>query len=251
MIIKAGIFDLDGVVTDTATIHFQAWKRMLDEYLRLHASQTGEPLQALSEQDYRHSIDGKPRIDGLQSFFKSRHMVVPIGSEDDAAEKSTIHGLAKRKQNVFLELLDRDTVPVFKSTLKFIHTLQQAHVKAVIATSSKNCNTILKKAGIETLFDAQVDGLTLEKLKLAGKPHADMLLEAAKCVQAAPSQCFIVDDAIAGIQAGKAGAFGLVIGIDRTATQQVLYRQNGADIVIHDMSDITLSDIIKHMPKAE
>lgn len=225
MIIDAGIFDLDGVITDTAITHYQAWKQTFDEYL---ASQT------FTESDYHQYVDGKPREAGIESFLQSRNITV---------NASTLADLAETKQQRFLSALETEGVVLFPSTMSLIHQLRKQQIKVAVVSSSKNCQMILDRAEIEALFDTRVDGLTCQESGLPGKPAPDMFLEAASRIQVDPRRAFIVEDAISGAQAGSAGHFGCVIGIDRQGGTKELLYENGADIVVTDINEITLADI--------
>lgn len=243
MAINAAIFDMDGVVTDTAKIHFIAWKRMFDEFLATHAKQKIKSHQPFTRKDYLLYVDGKPRIDGIKSFFQARRILVPLGAKDDDELKPTIYGLAKKKQKIFIEHIDQHGVPLFPDTIEFIRQLHNHNIKTAIVSSSKNCQMILSIAGIEDLFAARVDGSVLDELDLAGKPQPDMFLEAARRINVKPCDAVIVEDALSGIQAGKKGKFALVIGIDIQGTMKDIFYANGADIVIHGLNEITVTDI--------
>jgi len=244
---RAGIFDLDGVITNTAKIHFAAWKQTFDEFLQSYSQQQQKPQRPFIEEDYILYVDGKPRIGGIRSFFKSRNISIPLGSSQDDPEAMTLHGVAKKKQAIFIELVNMKGVPLFDSTIRFIHQLIDNDVKTAIVSSSKNCEMILNKAGIEDLFLARLDGMSLDKLGLAGKPQPDLFLEAGRRIDVKPQDAFIVEDALSGVRAGKAGGFGLVIAIDRSGDMEKSFLDNGADIVINDMGDMTMSDVAKMM----
>jgi trehalose 6-phosphate phosphatase len=239
MVLHAGIFDLDGVITDTAKVHFKAWKNTFDALL---------PTKHLfSEDDYLHHVDGKPRLDGIVSFFQSRGMTVAQGESSDDASEQTVHGLAKRKQDLFLEMLTRDGVPVFESTVAFIRQLRAQGLKTAVVSSSKNCQMVLEQAGLQDLFETRVDGASLDEIGLAGKPAPDMFLEAARRIDVAPQHALVVEDALSGVKAGKAGGFGLVIGLDRQGVMGELFYQQGADIVLPDMQGISVAEAEERM----
>jgi beta-phosphoglucomutase family hydrolase len=239
MVLQAGIFDLDGVITDTATVHFKAWKRTFDVLL--------PPEHLFSEDDYLHHVDGKPRLDGIASFFQSRSMTVPQGTGLDDAPEQTMHGLAKRKQQLFLEMLARDGVPVFESTVRFIRHLRAQGLKTAVVSSSKNCKMVLEQAGLQDLFETRVDGVSLDELGLAGKPEPDMFLEAARHIEVMPEHALVVEDALSGVAAGKAGGFGLVIGLDRRGMMGELFYQQGADVVLPDMHGMSVAEAEERM----
>ena len=201
MVAKAGIFDLDGVITDTAKIHFTAWKRMFDEFLDSYYAKKQEPPLPFTEEDYLHYVDGKPRLDGIRSFFQSRHIMIPEGLKEDDVTEQTIYGLAKKKQQMFIETINIEGIPLFPSTITFINQLHESSIMTAVVSSSKNCQMILNKVGIEDLFETRVDGLVLEELGLRGKPQPDMFLEAAKRIHVHPCDAFIVEDALSGVQA--------------------------------------------------
>ncbi len=245
MTLKAGIFDLDGVITDTAKLHFVAWKQLFDEYLSLYGKEPGLHESGFTINDYKYYVDGKPRIEGVRSFLHSHSITLPLGREDDDENRQTMHGLAKKKQGYFLETLDRCGVPLFQDTIKFIKQLIKNNIITAVASSSKNCQMILRRAGIEDLFKTRVDGSHLNALGIRGKPCPDMFLHAAKIIGIKPKDVFIVEDAIVGVQAGRAGGFGLVIGIDREGSHKKLFQENGADLVIENMGDLSLVELME------
>ncbi|HEU4620383.1 MAG TPA: beta-phosphoglucomutase family hydrolase [Gammaproteobacteria bacterium] len=237
----AVLFDLDGVLTRTAAVHAAAWKRLFDEFLRKRAEHTGEPFVPFDiEADYRRYVDGKPRRDGVASFLASRGIDLPEGSADDAPDAPTVHGLARRKDDFFLETLARDGVEVFESSIALVRALRAQEIGTAVVSSSKNCKAVLERAGIDVLFDARVDGVDLERLGLAGKPAPDTFLEGARRLRVEPARCVVVEDAIAGVEAGRAGRFGLVIGVDRLGHSNEL-RQAGADVVVRDLCEIRVA----------
>lgn len=243
--IRAGIFDLDGVITDTAKVHFYAWKQTFDDFLRIYCEKHAKIYHPFSKNDYLTYVDGKPRIKGILSFLHSRNINIPSYSSKDDETSITVTDLAERKQKLFLQTFDKKNITVFSSTIQLIHELHKKNIKTAVVSSSKNCQFILNKAGISDLFHVTVDGLLLKKLNLAGKPEPDMYLEAAKRLHVSPSDAFIVEDSIAGILAGQAGDFGLVIGVDRTGNRRDVYFKNGADLVVNDLSEITINSLLK------
>ena len=241
---KAVIFDLDGVVTQTALVHAAAWKAMFDEYLRLREERDGEPFKAFTHQDdYLPFVDGKPRYDGVQSFLESRGIHIPRGDPSDAPEAETVCGLGNRKNVKFREVLERDGVQQYSSTLHLIRDLKERGARIGVASSSKNCQFVLKAAGIEDLFETRVDGVVSAELGLSGKPQPDIFVKAAENVGTLPSESIVVEDAVSGVQAGRNGSFGLVIGLARENNGEELLK-NGADVVIPDFSGITVSTVI-------
>ena len=233
----AVIFDLDGVVTDTAAIHAAAWKAMFDDYLARRQTAVGEDHAAFTDEDYRTFVDGKPRLDGVADFLKSRGISLPWGDEHDDGE-ATVCGLGNRKQQLFIDLL-ADGVPVFQSTVEFVRELQAAEIGTAVFSSSRNCARILSAAGLSELFPVRVDGQLAQELRLPGKPNPAIMLETASRLAVRPDRCVVVEDAIAGVMAGRDGGFGLVIGVDRTGHADELLR-SGADYVVSDLVAVTV-----------
>jgi trehalose-phosphatase len=237
----AVIFDLDGVITKTAEVHAAAWKQMFDEYLEKRGAREGtsyEPFDRAA--DYRRYVDGKPRYDGVKSFIESRSIDIPFGDPEDNPGEETICGLGNRKNQLFNKLLEKDGAPVFQSTVKLIRSLRQNGVKTAVASSSKNCAAVLESADLTHLFEAKVDGVDLAELGLAGKPAPDMFLEAASRLGVDPHRTIVVEDAIAGVEAGKRGNFGYVVGVDREDQAEAL-KASGADAVVKDLAEILVA----------
>jgi beta-phosphoglucomutase family hydrolase len=238
---QAVIFDMDGVVTQTAKVHAAAWKTLFDDLLKHDAEQHHQTFKPFDiEHDYLEYVDGKKREDGLISFLESRGIELPMGHAEDPPDKETVFGLSKRKEALFLAHLNQDGVQVYDSTISLIKTLRENHVKTAIISASRNCEMVLKKAGVLDLFDTRVDGIVAEKLKLPGKPKPDIFLEAARRLNVPPEKAVVVEDAIAGVQAGHAGGFGLVIGVNRSKHAAELKKQ-GADVVVNDLSQVIFS----------
>ncbi len=236
----AVIFDLDGVVTLTASVHAAAWKRLFDDLLKRRADKTGEPFVPFDlEKDYHAYVDGKPRIEGVKSFLASRGIELPEGAPSDGPEESTAWGLGNRKNGYFRAILDERGVEVDERTIAFIRRLRKAGVRVAVASSSKNCGPILERAGLSDLFEARVDGIVSEEIGLKGKPNPDIFLEAARRIGANADRAVVVEDALSGVEAGRAGAFGLVIGIDRVGAGAAL-REHGADLVLESFDDSSL-----------
>ncbi|MBN2028226.1 MAG: trehalose-phosphatase [Actinobacteria bacterium] len=250
------VFDLDGVVTRTAKLHAAAWKEMFDLYLEKNAGGSAfEPFTI--EGDYRKYVDGKPRYMGVKSFLDARGIDLPHGTPDDSPSTETICGLGNRKDLLFLRKMKTQGVEVFESSVELIRNLRLRGYRIAIASSSKNCTEVLEAAGIADLFDAQVDGIDIESLDLSGKPDPDMFLEAARRLGIVPTRCVVIEDAISGVQAGRAGGFGLVIGVNRQDQEKAL-REGGADIVVGDLAEIDvevqigeLSNAIYSFPEIE
>ncbi|MFB3122752.1 MAG: trehalose-phosphatase [Candidatus Binatia bacterium] len=237
------IFDLDGVVTDTAKVHASAWKGLFDTYLRLRESREKEPFSPFDkESDYLTFVDGKPRYEGVKSFLESRGIVIPYGHPSDGPDQETICGLGNKKNKLFVEVLNREGVEVFPSTLDLIKTSKSRGIKVAIVSSSKNCQAVLKIAGIENLFDARVDGVVSVSMGLKGKPNPDIFTKSAELLASDISRSVVVEDSIAGVEAGKTGDFGMVIGIDRRNHSAGL-REKGADLVVRDLEEICVEKI--------
>ncbi len=242
---RAVIFDLDGVVTQTALVHSRAWKHMFDEYLRLRESRDGEAFREFDQgSDYRIYVDGKPRYEGVRSFLASRNISLPEGTAGDGPEEETICGLGNRKNDSFHRVLARQGVAVFPSTLSLIRELHQAGIPCGIASSSRNAEAVLERAGIRDLFVIVVDGLTAERSGLKGKPEPDIFLQACTGLGATPMESVVIEDAVSGVEAGRKGNFGLVIGIAREGKGTELLN-HGADIACRDLGEIGIPDMIR------
>jgi beta-phosphoglucomutase family hydrolase len=236
--IAACLFDLDGVLTQTARVHAVAWKTTFDGYLKQRADRTGESFRPFDEvADYDEYVDGKPREEGVRSFLAARHITLPEGSEDDPPEADTIHGLGNRKDQLFLHLIRTHGVEVYEGSVRYLHAAREATFKLAVVTSSRNCSEVLRAARLEGMFDAQVDGNVAHAQRLAGKPAPDTYLEAARMLGVTPSQCAVYEDALAGVEAGRAGGFGLVVGVDRFGQASALH-EHGAGVVVKDLSDL-------------
>ncbi len=238
----AVIFDLDGVITQTARVHAEAWKRVFDDYLRNRATQTGTPFQPFDLlADYREYVDGKPRYDGVACFLTSRGITVPHGTPSDSADQDTICGLGNRKNAMLLHTLRTHGVEVFPSTIALITLLRSLGKKTAMVTASANGREILQAAEVTTLFDVTVDGRDARALHLRGKPHPDTFLHAAASLQIHPRQAVVCEDALAGVEAAHAGHFGLVVGIDRAGQAEAL-RSHGGDVVVQDLAELGVRD---------
>ena len=233
----AVIFDLDGVVTDTASIHCTAWAKLFDDYLLTRTAHPGEDHSPFTGHDYRQFVDGKPRRAGVADFLAARGIALPAG-EPSATTTDTVYGLSNRKQQLFLELL-ADGVPVFASTIALVHKLQDAGIGTAVFTSSRNCEQVLHAAGIGDLFGIRVDGIVADELGLAGKPDPAVLIEAARRLAVRPGRTVVIEDAEAGVSAARSGGFGLVVGIDRTGHPGDLARC-GADVVVADTAELAV-----------
>jgi len=232
------IFDMDGVVTQTAEVHAIAWKMMFDDFLRKYAESRGEVFAPFdSDKDYNMYVDGKPRFDGIRSFLESRGINLPNGSVDDSDEKNTIYGMGRKKNGYFLKYLEKHGIEPFPSTVKLIKDLKENGIKVGIISSSKNCKHVLSGAGVLDLFEVRIDGVYSEQHNILGKPAPDIFLEAAKQLGVEPNHSIVVEDAISGVQAGSRGNFALVIGVDRVGQEEELL-QNGADVVVKDLAEV-------------
>ena len=234
----AVLFDLDGVITDTASIHALCWKQMFDEYLQERARQSGEAFRPFDlASDYRLYVDGKPRFDGVRDFLASRGIRLPEGSPDDAPQAETVGGLGNRKNDLVNAVIEDKGVEAYKGSVELIHQLRRQGFKIAVVTSSQNCRAVLKAAKLDEAFDVLVDGNTIHAQRLAGKPAPDTFLMAAKLLGAEPARTVVIEDAISGVQAGSNGNFGLVIGVARKGNVEEL-RSNGADLVVNDLGDL-------------
>ena len=233
----AVLFDLDGVVTDTASIHATAWTQMFDPFLKRWSQEHDTPFQPFTSQDYLSYVDGRPRTEAIRTFTTIRGVPLPDGDPSDSPEQDTVHGLSARKNRAFLARIRSSGVDVYPSTVTLIHRLRELGIRIALVTASRNRAEILRMAGLELMFDATVDGNDRGALNLRGKPAADTFLEAARRLKIPPERAVVVEDAIAGVAAGRAGRFGLVIGVDRTGQAEAL-RSHGADVVVSDLTEV-------------
>lgn len=235
----AVIFDMDGVVTRTAKVHASAWKEMFDEFLQDYAERSGETFEPFDiDEDYPRYLDGKPRYDGVRDFLSSRSIDLPRGEPDDPPERETVCGLGNRKNRRFREMLAERGAERYETTIKFIHRLRDAGIATGVISASKNCREVLEAARVADLFDVRVDGIDTERLAIPGKPEPDIFLEAARRLGVSPIRTVVVEDALAGVEAGRRGSFGLVIGVDRADQAARLARF--ADVVITDLKEINM-----------
>ncbi|UCH48459.1 MAG: beta-phosphoglucomutase family hydrolase [Betaproteobacteria bacterium] len=232
----AFIFDLDGVITQTAKVHAVAWKRMFDEYLAKH---TPEAAPFDIESDYLRYVDGKPRYDGVRSFLQSRDITLPFGDPGDAPGRETICGLGNLKDDLYHATLRSDGVEVYDSSIELLHCLRDAGIRTAIVSSSRNCLDVLKAAGIVDLFDARVDGIELDRLHMPGKPAPDMFIEASRRIGTTPERCVGIEDATSGVEALRAAGFGCVVGVNRAKQTKALY-EHGAGVVVDDLAELKL-----------
>jgi beta-phosphoglucomutase family hydrolase len=236
--IVACLFDLDGVLTQTATVHAAAWKEMFDAFLRERSGQTGEPFRPFEvAADYHAYVDGKLRQDGVRAFLASRGVTLPEGAADDPPTALTVHGLGNRKNDLVLELIRRRGVDVYEGSVRFVEAARDAGLRRAVVSASKNCRAVLVAAGIEHLFEVRVDGIVAAEAGLRGKPAPDTFLAAAEALGVEPARAAVFEDALAGVEAGRAGAFGWVVGVDRVG-QAAALRRHGADTVVADLGEL-------------
>lgn len=234
---EAAIFDLDGVLTRTARVHAAAWKAMFDDFLRQRADQEGGFVPFDAIQDYRRYVDGKPRYQGVAGFLAARGIELPYGTPQDPPEAMTVCALGNRKNRRFLALIEEQGVERYDSSIALLRHLREAGMKTAVVSSSRNCAAILEAAGIEALFDARVDGTDIGPGALSGKPDPDIFIEAARRIDVAPARAVIIEDALSGVEAGRRGAFGCVVGVDRNDQAAALLAR-GADIVVKDLAEL-------------
>ncbi|MFP5318083.1 MAG: HAD family hydrolase [Acidimicrobiia bacterium] len=236
--IGAFLFDLDGVLTQTAKVHAAAWKRMFDAYLEERSRRTGEPFRPLElPEEYLAYIDGKLRTDGVRSFLAARGITLDEGSGDDPPTAETVNGLGSRKNDLVVELIRTEGVDVYQTSVELLCAVREAGLRRAVVSASKNCREVLVAAGIEELFEARVDGTVAEEQGLRGKPAPDMFLAGAEALGVTPDQAAVVEDAVSGVAAGRAGNFGWVVGVDRGGNAEGL-RAAGADVVVSDLGEL-------------
>lgn len=236
--VEAVVFDMDGVVTDTASVHAAAWKAMFDAYLERHAAEHGEPFRPFdADAEYRQFVDGRPRTDGVRTFLRSRGIQLAEGELQDSPETETVCGLGNRKNGYFLARLQEGGTRSYPTTVELVHALHAAGVPCAVISSSRNMAEVLDAAGLSELFDARVDGIVAHDLGLRGKPEPDVFREAARRLGVAAAGCAVVEDAIPGVEAGRRGGFAFVVGVDRMGHPDAL-RQAGADVVVDDLADV-------------
>jgi beta-phosphoglucomutase family hydrolase len=231
--IRACLFDLDGVLTRTATVHFAAWKRTFDGFLRQHDPQQPEFTQA----DYNAHVDGKPRLDGVRDFLASRSITLPEGGADDPPDAATVSGLATRKNALVLEELEQHGVEVYPGSMRYLKAVKEAGLATAVVTASANGGQVVAAGGFADLIDTRVDGVVAARDGLRGKPHPDTFLAGAKALGVEPAQAVVFEDALAGVAAGRAGDFGFVVGVDRVG-QAAELAARGADVVVQDLDEL-------------
>jgi beta-phosphoglucomutase family hydrolase len=229
------LFDLDGVLTQTAKVHAEAWKQTFDEYLRKRDGETFKPFDKHS--DYDEYVDGLPRYDGVRNFLKARGIELPEGSPDDSPDKETICGIGNRKNDLVLDLIKRDGVQPYEGSVRYVKAARDAGMHRAVVSSSANCRDVLIAAGIEDLFEARIDGKVTDEQHLKGKPAPDTFLAGAKALGVTATESCVFEDALAGVQAGRDGHFGFVVGVDRVGQADAL-TAHGASIVVKDLSEL-------------
>jgi beta-phosphoglucomutase family hydrolase len=234
--IHALLFDLDGVLTQTAKVHAAAWKQTFDEFLRKRAQESGGEFVPFDQvADYDEYVDGKPREDGVRSFLDSRGIKLPDGSPDDPPDAETIEGVGNNKNERVLKLIHEQGVEPYEGSVRYVRAAKQAGLPRAVVSSSTNCHDVLVAAGIDDLFDAVVDGVVAQREHLHGKPAPDTFLAGAKALGVEPAAAVVFEDALAGVEAGRAGRFGYVVGVDRVGQRDAL-KAHGADVVVDDLA---------------
>jgi beta-phosphoglucomutase family hydrolase len=235
---RACLFDLDGVLTDTASVHAAAWKQMFDDFLRARAERTGTPFEPFDvKADYGPYVDGKPRLDGTRGFLASRGITLPEGEPSDGPDAETVNGLATRKNALVHEKIEELGVEVYEGSVRYLHAVRDAGLTTAVVSSSANAELVLQVAGLSDLIDHRVDGVVAKERKLPGKPAPDTFLAAAQELNTTADHAVVFEDALAGVEAGRAGDFGCVIGVDRVGQADAL-REHGADRVVQDLDEL-------------
>ena len=234
------LFDLDGVITNTANLHANCWKQMFDQYLQKRASERGEAFRPFDlAADYQLYVDGKPRFDGVRDFLRSRGIQLPEGNLDDPGSVETVHGLGNRKDHMVNRVIAEVGVEAYTGTVQFIHQVRRDGFKIAVVTSSQHCDAVLRAAKLDKFFEVRVDGNVIENQRLAGKPAPDTFLEAASFLGVEPKRAVVIEDALSGVEAGSNGNFGLVIGVARKGNAEELKR-HGAHLVVEDLGELVV-----------
>ncbi|MEU2082464.1 beta-phosphoglucomutase family hydrolase [Streptomyces albus] len=233
--VRACLFDLDGVLTKTAVVHDAAWKETFDAFLREREGPGFRPFDPVA--DYDAYVDGLPRADGVRTFLASRGIELPEGTPDDPPDRRTVHGLGNRKNELLLEKIHQEGVEAYDGSVRYLEAVRAAGLRTAVVSSSANCRDVLVAVGIADRFDARIDGIVARERKLPGKPRPDTFLAAAQELGVAPGEAAVFEDALAGMEAGRAGGFGHVVGVDRTGQAGAL-RAHGADVVVKDLWDL-------------
>jgi beta-phosphoglucomutase family hydrolase len=236
--VTACLFDLDGVLTQTAKVHAAAWKSMFDDFLRQWAADHGQEFVPFDKAgDYDEYVDGKPRYEGVQSFLASRGIDLPRGTPQDPPSAQTVDGLGNRKNELVLKLIHEQGVQPYEGSVRYVHAVIDAGLRHAVVSSSTNTRDVLRAAGIDSLFDVIVDGVVADREHLKGKPAPDTYLAGARAVGVEPAQAAVFEDALAGVEAGRAGKFGFVVGVDRVGQADAL-KEHGADVVVEDLAEL-------------
>ncbi|HEX9832888.1 MAG TPA: beta-phosphoglucomutase family hydrolase, partial [Mycobacterium sp.] len=236
--IRATLFDLDGVLTDTASVHKRAWKSMFDDFLKADAERARTQYLPFDiDTDYLKYVDGKRREDGVRSFLASRGVELPEGGPEDGADARTIHGLGNRKNEKFQHTLRSDGVEVFEGSRRYLQAAVDAGFGTAVVSSSANTREVLELTGLDRFVQHRVDGVTMREQNIAGKPAPDSFLRAAQLLDVTPAEAVVFEDALSGVKAGRAGNFGYVVGVDRVGQAEAL-RDNGADVVVSDLAEL-------------
>lgn len=236
--VTACLFDLDGVLTDTAAVHNRAWTQTFDEFLRRRAEATGEPFVPFDPgADYNAHVDGRKREDGVRAFLASRGVELPEGTPDDPPTADTVWGVGNRKNELLLATLERDGVEVYEGSRRYLQAAKDAGLRRAVVSSSANTAQVLAVTGLDALVELRVDGLSARERGLPGKPAPDTFLAAAADLGVSAAQAVVFEDALAGVRAGRAGAFGYVVGVDRVGQAEAL-REQGADVVVQDLEEL-------------
>jgi beta-phosphoglucomutase family hydrolase len=239
--VRACLFDLDGVLTRTAKVHARAWQQMFERFMAHWSERTGQPVAPFTQSDYERLIDGRPRLDGTRAFLASRGIDLPEGSPDDPPWTDTVHGLSNAKNELVLRLLDQGGVEVYEGSVAYVRAVRRAGTHTAVVSSSANTEQVLEAASIADLFDVRIDGLVALERGLAGKPAPDTFLAAAHDLGVAPAEAAVFEDALAGVEAGRAGGFALVVGVDRVGQAEALLA-HGADLVVSDLAELLGED---------
>jgi beta-phosphoglucomutase family hydrolase len=235
--VRACLFDLDGVLTDTAGLHGQAWKETFDAFLRSRALEEGRPFVPFEPGDYEEYVNGRERFEGVRSFLDSRGIRLPEGSPDDPPGVASVGGIGNQKNALVLDMIGREGVRAYEGSVRFVGAAREAGLGCAVVSASANCHEVLRAAEIEDLFHARVDGLVAKQEGLRGKPAPDTFLAAARRLGTAPRDAAVFEDALAGVGAGRAGGFGLVVGVDRVGQTAELL-SSGADLVVCDLDEL-------------
>lgn len=236
--IRACLFDLDGVLTRTATVHARAWKDTFDAFLRARTDGSGKAFEPFDvDRDYASFVDGRPRLDGTRSFLNSRGITLTEGTPDDAPGTATVEGISNQKNALVLRWLAEDGVEVFEGSVRYVRAVRAAGLATAVVSASANAVEALAAAAIADLFDARIDGVVARDRNLSGKPAPDTFLAGAAALGVAPAEAAVFEDALAGVQAGTAGGFGFIVGVDRSGRAGEL-RERGADVVVGDLAEL-------------